>query len=65
MEFIFKARITVLEKSFHTAHSALIKEYLPPKSWQFWLSACVHVPGAICIIPRCWVAARFLIRILN
>lgn len=27
MEFKFKARITVLEKSSHNAHSALIKEY--------------------------------------
>lgn len=29
MEFKFKARMTGLEKSSLTAHSALIKEYLP------------------------------------
>lgn len=65
MEFKFKARMTGLEKSSLTAHSALIKEYLPPESWPFWPSACVYVPGAICITPRCWAAARLLIRMLN
>lgn len=51
--------------SIINTQDSLKKEYLPPKFWHVWLSARVHRPGALCISPRCWAAARFLVSILN
>lgn len=47
MEFKFKARVTVLGKSSLTAHSTLIKEYLPLNPAV--LAVCMY------LCPRCYL----------